>query len=87
VPEPGILVGVAGAIGVLVVGFVVGFRVGWDECVGVGVGICLAITIGVGVVCISMCMLSPISGWDGEIWLFGLAAHALNTTRINNPSK
>jgi hypothetical protein len=87
VPEPGILVGVAGAIGVFVVGFVVGFRVGGDECVGVGVGICLAITIDVGVVCFSICMLSPISGWEGEIWLLGFAAHALNTMRVNNPSK
>jgi hypothetical protein len=91
VPEPGILVGVAGAAGVFVVGvvgvFVVGCRVGFDGCVGVGVAICLGMTIGVGVGCFSMCMLSAISDWDGEIWLSGFEAQALKRAIISNPSK
>ena len=65
-PEPGILVGVAGADGVFVVGcgvFVVGFKVDFAVCVGVGGAICLRTTsCGVGVGCRSMRMLSLSSG-------------------------
>jgi hypothetical protein len=85
-------VGVTG-IGGCVVGFGVGvgsaIGVGFGEWVrvGMGVAICLGIMIGVAVGRFSMCMLSPIRGWDGEIWLFGLEAHALNTVITINPIK
>lgn len=90
-PEPGILVGVTGAVGVFVVGvvgvFAVGCGVGFGGCVGVGVAICLGMTIGVRGARFSVCMLSAISDWDGEIWLSGFEAQALKRAIMSNPSK
>jgi hypothetical protein len=74
-------------VGLLVIGVGVGVGVGSGVRVGVGVAICLGTAIGVAVGRFSMWMLSPISGWDGEIGLPGLEAHALNKMIVINPIK